>query len=80
MFSFVVHRQGRRIVRWGYFLSVALLLIASSTLSAVGLHYLLAERWDPRAPLVGVAAGFLAAALTLIIALRTPLERLRVIK
>ena len=80
MFSFVVHRQGRRVVRWAHFLMTALLLTASSTLSAAGLYYLLAERWDPRALVVGACAGCVAAVLTLLAALRTPLQHLPIVK
>ena len=80
MFSFVVHRQGKRVIRWGYFLATALLLTCSSTLTATGLYYLLSERWDPLAPLVGAGAGSVAAVLTLVLALRTPLQRLPMVK
>ena len=80
MFSFVVHREGRRVVRWGHFLLTALLLTACSTLTATGLYYLLSERWDPLAPLVGAGAGCVAAVLTLLAALRTPLQYLPIDK
>jgi len=80
MFSFVVHRQGRRIVRWGHFLMTALLLTASSTAGASGFYYLVADRWDPLAPLVGAGAGCVCAVLTLVAALRTPLQHLPIIK
>lgn len=80
MFSFVVHRQGRRVVRWGHFLMTALLLTACSTVIASGLYYLLSERWDLVAPLVGAAAGCVAAVLTLLAALRTPLQHLPIVK
>ena len=80
MFSFVVHRQGRRVVRWGYFLMTALLLVASSTVGAAGFYYLVAERWDPLAPLVGAGAGSVAAVLTLLAVLRTPLQYLPIDK
>ena len=80
MFSFVVHRQGRRVVRWGHFLMTALLLTCSSTLAATGLYYLLSERWDSLAPLAGASAGCVAAVLTLLAALRTPLQHLPIIK
>jgi len=79
MFSFVGHRQGKRIVRWNYFLLTALLLTGSSTLSAAGLYYLLAGAWDSRALLVGAGAGFLASVLTLLVSLRTPLQRLPIL-
>lgn len=80
MFSFVVHRHGRRVVRWGHFLMIALLLTVSSTVGAAGFYYLLAERWNPLAPLVGAGAGCVAAVLTLLAALRTPLQHLPIIK
>lgn len=80
MFSFMGHRQGRRIVRWGHFLMTALLLTACSTLAASGLYYLLSQRWDPLAPLAGAGAGFVASVLTLLAALRTPLQHLPIIK
>jgi len=80
MFSFVVHRQGKRAVRWGHFLMTALLLTASSTVGASGFYYLLAERWNALAPLVGAGAGCVVAVLTLLAALRTPLQHLPIIK
>lgn len=67
-------------MRWGHFLMTALLLTACSTVIASGLYYLLSERWDLVAPLVGAAAGCVAAVLTLLAALRTPLQHLPIVK
>ena len=67
-------------MRWGHFLMTALLLTCSSTLAATGLYYLLSERWDSLAPLAGASAGCVAAVLTLLAALRTPLQHLPIIK
>jgi hypothetical protein len=80
MFSFVVHRQGRRVIRWGHFLMTALLLTACSTVAATGLYYLLSERWDLLAPLAGAGAGCITAVLTLLAALCTPLQHLPIVK
>jgi len=80
MFSLVAHRQGKRVVQWGKFLITALILTASSTIAAAGLYYLLAERWDSRALLVGAGAGLVASVLTLFVSLLTPLQRLPIIK
>jgi len=80
MFSLIGHRHGKRVVQWDKFLATALLLTASSTLTAAGLYYLLAGQWNPLALLVGAGAGFVASVLTLIVALRTPLQRLPMIK
>jgi uncharacterized membrane protein YagU involved in acid resistance len=80
MISLVGHRQGRRVIRWGYVLLVGFSFTAFSMLVAVGLYYLLAQRWSPLALLVGTAAGIIATVLTLLAALRTPLHQLPLLK
>jgi hypothetical protein len=80
MFSVVAHRQGKRVVQWDKFLMTTVLLVTFSTLSAVGLYYLLAGQWNPKSLVVGAGAGFLASVLTLLVALLTPLQRLPMLK
>jgi hypothetical protein len=80
MFSLVGHRQGKRVIRWGHFLKVALLLTVSSTLAAAGLYFILAGQWSLLAAEIGAGAGFGVSLLTLLLSLCTPLERLPILK
>ena len=80
MISLVGHRQGRRVIRWGYVFLAALLFTGIGTFVSSALYYLLAPQWNPLALLVGAGAGILATVLTLLAALRTPLHQLPLLK
>jgi uncharacterized membrane protein YagU involved in acid resistance len=80
MLSLVGHRQGRRVIRWGCVLLTGLSFTMGATLVAAGLYYLLARQWSSLALLVGAAAGITATLITLLAALRTPLQRLPLLK
>jgi uncharacterized membrane protein YagU involved in acid resistance len=80
MLSLVGHRQGRRVIRWGWVLVAGLSFTALSMMVAAVLYYLLAQQWSPLALLVGAAAGLTATVLTLLAALRTPLHQLPLLK
>jgi uncharacterized membrane protein YagU involved in acid resistance len=80
MLSLVGHRQGRRVIRWGYVLLTGFSFTTLSMLVAAGLYYLLARQWSSLALLVGAAAGITATLITLLVALRTPLQRLPLLK
>jgi hypothetical protein len=80
MISLVGHRQGRRVIRWGYVFLATFLFTGVGTFVAAGLYYLLSRQWNPLALLVGAGAGVLATVLTLLAALRTPLHQLPLLK
>src|SRR6187431_1086431 len=73
MLSLVGHRQGRKVIRWGYVILAGFSFTTLSMLVAAGLYYLLSQQWDPLALIVGAVAGITATILTLLLALRTPL-------
>jgi hypothetical protein len=80
MISLVGHRQGRRVIRWGYVVLATFLFAAIGTFVAAGLYYVLADQWTPVAFLAGAGAGLFATVLTLLAALRTPLHQLPLLK
>src|SRR5688572_3359888 len=80
MLSLVGHRQGRKVIRWGYVLLTGFSFTSLSMLVAAGLYYLLSQQWDPLVLIVGAVAGITATVLTLLTALRTPLQRLPLLK
>ena len=61
---------------WRQLMKIALILVPVAT-TAISLSYvLLAGRWNPAAPWLGIAAGSGIVALILIANLVTPLNRL----
>ena len=75
-FSLVKNRKGRRVVCWGVFLKIALVLILIPAGISSGLYYLLVKRWNPMALYGGLAAGIITALVVLVFALATPLHKL----
>jgi hypothetical protein len=80
MFSLVGNLQGRKVIRWGYVILTCFLITIVAGLVAAGLFAALTGQWNPLVLLVGPVVGVLATALTLLAALRTPLQRLQLLK
>jgi hypothetical protein len=80
MFSLVGNRHGRKVIRWGYVIVAAFLITLLAGAVAAGLYAALSGSWDPRVLLVGPVAGLVATVLTLLAALRTPLQRLPILR
>jgi hypothetical protein len=76
MVSLVGHRQGRKIIRWGYVFLIALLISIVSALVAGGLYAAFTREWKPLALFIGPAVGTVATTLTLLTSLSTPVQRL----
>jgi hypothetical protein len=76
MVSLVGHRQGRKIIRWGYVFLIALLISIVSALVAGGLYAAFTREWNPLALFIGPAVGTVATTLTLLTSLSTPVQRL----
>lgn len=80
MVSLVGHRQGRKIIRWGYVILAGLLISAISALVAGGLYAAFTREWNPLALLIGPAVGTVATLLTLLTSLSTPVQRLPILR
>jgi|KBSSwiStaDraftv2_1062776.scaffolds.fasta_scaffold434972_2 hypothetical protein len=80
MFSLVGNRHGRKVIRWGYVISAGLLISLIAGPAAAGLYAALTKSWNPLVLLLGPIVGLAATLLTLGAALRTPLQRLPLIK
>lgn len=80
MFSLVGNRHGRRVIRWGYVIVAGLFITILAGVAAAGLYAALTGSWNPLVLSVGPAVGFVATLLTLLAALRTPLQRLPILK
>jgi hypothetical protein len=77
--TLVGKRKGRRIICWKSWLKLtAATVMLGSLLSTAG-YVLLAQRWNPLAPLAGVGAGITASAICILANLFTPIARLPVI-
>lgn len=80
MVSLVGHRQGRKIIRWGYVILAGLLSSAVSALVAAGLYAAFTREWNSYALLIGPAVGIVATTLTLLTSLSTPVQRLPILR
>ena len=76
MISLVGNRMGRREIRWGYVVLAAMLTTILAGLAAAGLYALMTQEWNPLVLLVGPVVGLVGTGLTLLVALRTPVQRL----
>ena len=76
MISLVGNRMGRKEIRWGYVALAVLVSTVLAGLAAAGLYALLGGEWNPLILLVGPVVGVLGTGLTLLLALRTPVQRL----
>jgi hypothetical protein len=75
-FALVKNRQGRRVVCWGPFLLLTVLLLVIPAAASSGIYILMVKRWNPLALYGGLAAGAITAIITLIFSLVTPLYKL----
>ena len=80
MFSLIGNQRGRRSIRWGCVLMAGALTSLVAGGVAAGLYSAFTQSWDPRSLLLGPAVGLMATFLTLLAALRTPLQRLPLVK
>ena len=80
MFSLVGNRHGKKVIRWGYVIVAGFLITVLAGGGAAGLYAALSGTWEPRVLLVGPIAGVIATMLTLLTALRTPLQRLPILR
>jgi hypothetical protein len=76
-FALVKNRKGKRVVCWGSFLKVALLMLVIPTAASSGMYYLITKRWNALALYGGLAAGAATTIVVLIFALATPLHKLQ---
>jgi hypothetical protein len=76
-FALVKNRKGRRVVCWGPFLKVTLLMLAIPAGTSSGIYYLITKRWNSLALYAGLGAGVLTTLLVLIFALSTPLHKMQ---
>ena len=80
MFSLVGNRHGKKMIRWGYVVLAGLGSTVGAGLIAAGLYAVLTLSWNPLVLLVGPVVGVAATFLTLLASLRTPLQRLPMLK
>ena len=80
MFSLMGNRRGRKVVRWGYVFLSATIITLLSALAAAGIYAILTGKWNSRVLLVGPAVGVTASLLTLLVAGRTPIQRLPILR
>ena len=74
--TLVANRGGKRKVLWRQLMKIALILVPVA-ISSISLSYvLLAGRWNPMAPWLGLAAGAGIVLVLLAAHLTTPLNRL----
>jgi hypothetical protein len=75
-FALVKNRKGRRVVCWGPFLTITLIMLIVPAALASGVYVLVAKRWNPMALYGGLAAGAITSIITLVFSLVTPLYKL----
>jgi uncharacterized membrane protein YagU involved in acid resistance len=75
-FALVKNRKGKRVVCWGPFLLITLVMLVLPAVACPGIYVLIAKRWNPLALYSGLAAGAITAIVTLIFSLATPLYKL----
>ncbi|MBN2508067.1 MAG: hypothetical protein JXQ71_15375 [Verrucomicrobia bacterium] len=77
--TLVGKRKGRRVICWKSWFRLTVATVLLGALMATAAYLLLARRWNPMAPLLGVGAGLAASLLCVLASLFTPLTRLPVI-
>ena len=77
--TLVGKRRGRRAICWKSWLKLTGATAALGALLATAAYLLLAQRWNPLAPLAGMSAGVAASLVCILANLFTPLARLPVI-
>jgi len=80
MFSLIGNQRGRRSIRWGCVLLAGVLTSLVAGGVAAGLYAAYTQSWNPAILLLGPAVGLVGTFLTLLAALRTPLQRLPLVK
>ena len=80
MFSLMGNRRGRKVVRWGYVILVAILISLIAGFVGAGLYAALTRSWNPLVLLFGPVVGGVATVLTLCAAWRTPIHRLPLLR
>ena len=80
MFSLVGNSRGRKVIRWGYVILAFLLTTIAAGGVAAGLYALLTRTWNPLVVLLGPVVGISATLLTLLVAWRTPLQRMHILR
>jgi len=80
MFSLVGNSRGRKVVRWGYVILAFLLITLVAGGVAAGLYAVFTRTWNPLVLLVGPVVGIAATLLTLLVAWRTPLQRMHILR
>lgn len=80
MFSLIGNRRGRRVVRWGYVFLAFWFASVLAAMAAAGLYAVITRTWNPIVLLLGPAVGVAATLLTLLVAWRTPLQRLPILR
>jgi len=79
-FSFFANRHGRKVFRTAQFCGAAFLIVFLSSLISVGVFALIAQRWNPLVPLLGLGAGIFVTLVVLLFSWMTPLQRLPMIR
>lgn len=77
--TLVGKRNNRRVICWRVAIKFTVLTTTSGTVLATLAYLLLAQRWNPLAPLAGLAAGSVASVLCVLANLMTPIWRLPII-
>jgi hypothetical protein len=72
----VANRRGKRVICWGGFAKLVLMVTPLPAVIAVGVHYLVRHGWSTEVLLIGLGAGFGIAVIILIAALCTPIHKL----
>jgi|tagenome__1003787_1003787.scaffolds.fasta_scaffold20877987_2 hypothetical protein len=76
-FAIVKNRKGKRVICWGPFLQVTLLMLATPAAASSAIYYLITKRWDSVALYGGLGAGAATAIVVLIFAWATPLHKMQ---
>ena len=77
--TLVGKRKGRRVICWKSWLKLTGVTTVVGAVLATAAYLLLAQRWNPLAPLAGLGAGLAASLVCILANLFTPLQRLPVI-
>lgn len=73
----LVGRRGdKRVVLWGHWFRITLILIAVSAALTTLAYVVFAQRWNPQAPLLGCYGGAGISLVLLLVSLLAPLKRL----
>jgi hypothetical protein len=80
MFSLMGNRRGRKVIRWGYVILASIFTSIAAGLVGTGLYAAFTGSWNPLVLLFGPVVGVTATLLTLLVAWRTPLQRLPMLR